>query len=150
MSFIFGIIVIWAVAMVAWFVVSKYVKSSDVDRIKARLTGTTKAKSDKKSKAGGGPASTVIHQTVAPKDRFAQMLVDKYRLGPKLQMLLEQAGMNLLPARFVHSSLVLFIVGFGAGWLILPVGWLALVTGLARSEERRVGKECRSRWSPYH
>ena len=25
-----------------------------------------------------------------------------------------------------------------------------LVTELARSEERRVGKECRSRWSPYH
>ena len=23
-------------------------------------------------------------------------------------------------------------------------------TGLRRSEERRVGKECRSRWSPYH
>ena len=22
--------------------------------------------------------------------------------------------------------------------------------GLQRSEERRVGKECRSRWSPYH
>ena len=22
--------------------------------------------------------------------------------------------------------------------------------GLTRSEERRVGKECRSRWSPYH
>src|SRR2546430_8345130 len=25
-----------------------------------------------------------------------------------------------------------------------------LVGDLARSEERRVGKECRSRWSPYH
>ena len=25
-----------------------------------------------------------------------------------------------------------------------------LVPGLTRSEERRVGKECRSRWSPYH
>ena len=24
------------------------------------------------------------------------------------------------------------------------------VTALERSEERRVGKECRSRWSPYH
>ena len=23
-------------------------------------------------------------------------------------------------------------------------------TNLVRSEERRVGKECRSRWSPYH
>ena len=28
-------------------------------------------------------------------------------------------------------------------------GW-AVVNGAARSEERRVGKECRSRWSPYH
>ena len=24
------------------------------------------------------------------------------------------------------------------------------VTSILRSEERRVGKECRSRWSPYH
>ena len=24
------------------------------------------------------------------------------------------------------------------------------LTALTRSEERRVGKECRSRWSPYH
>src|SRR2546426_296893 len=36
----------------------------------------------------------------------------------------------------------------------LAVG-LALATGftvlvISRSEERRVGKECRSRWSPYH
>ena len=29
--------------------------------------------------------------------------------------------------------------------------WLALVGFVTtRSEERRVGKECRSRWSPYH
>ena len=27
---------------------------------------------------------------------------------------------------------------------------LARVLTLIRSEERRVGKECRSRWSPYH
>src|SRR2546426_7972191 len=27
-----------------------------------------------------------------------------------------------------------------------PLPW----TGRGRSEERRVGKECRSRWSPYH
>ena len=27
---------------------------------------------------------------------------------------------------------------------------LVVITALARSEERRVGKECRSRWSPYH
>src|SRR2546422_1322289 len=28
--------------------------------------------------------------------------------------------------------------------------WLFLSRSLERSEERRVGKECRSRWSPYH
>ena len=30
-----------------------------------------------------------------------------------------------------------------------PDGKLILMTAI-RSEERRVGKECRSRWSPYH
>jgi len=33
------------------------------------------------------------------------------------------------------------------GMLLVAV---SLVGGAFRSEERRVGKECRSRWSPYH
>ena len=28
--------------------------------------------------------------------------------------------------------------------------YIGAVRNWARSEERRVGKECRSRWSPYH
>ena len=32
---------------------------------------------------------------------------------------------------------------------VLHVANLARIS-LTRSEERRVGKECRSRWSPYH
>ena len=28
--------------------------------------------------------------------------------------------------------------------------WTPIIAELTRSEERRVGKECRSRWSPYH
>ena len=32
----------------------------------------------------------------------------------------------------------------------LPVGESAPTNAQLRSEERRVGKECRSRWSPYH
>src|SRR3712207_2913540 len=39
------------------------------------------------------------------------------------------------------------------GWrILLPVEfpWLQLTILNPRSEERRVGKECRSRWSPYH
>ena len=35
---------------------------------------------------------------------------------------------------------------------LMELGWLPdVITGASvRSEERRVGKECRSRWSPYH
>ena len=34
--------------------------------------------------------------------------------------------------------------------LILTALISAVMTAVSRSEERRVGKECRSRWSPYH
>ena len=37
----------------------------------------------------------------------------------------------------------------GATGVVSDAGHRALFAG-ARSEERRVGKECRSRWSPYH
>jgi tight adherence protein B len=132
MGFAVLIVIIWAVAMGAWFIVSKYVKSSDADRIKARLSGTTKARSAKKGKSGEPAAPQVIHQVEAPKQRFAQMLVEKWHMGPKLQVFLEQAGVRWQPARFVHISLVLFLAGFAAGWLLLPVGRpLAVVTGFA-------------------
>ena len=32
----------------------------------------------------------------------------------------------------------------------IPLSEIFAKIGLDRSEERRVGKECRSRWSPYH
>ena len=38
-------------------------------------------------------------------------------------------------------------------WLVCSIPLVTLgpaTTALYRSEERRVGKECRSRWSPYH
>ena len=33
---------------------------------------------------------------------------------------------------------------------LIPLAILAVAAKVVRSEERRVGKECRSRWSPYH
>src|ERR1051326_1744505 len=42
-------------------------------------------------------------------------------------------------------------VQFGLRFDPLSLLMMLIVTGVAgRSEERRVGKECRSRWSPYH
>ena len=49
------------------------------------------------------------------------------------------------------AGAVLLLIGI-AGAAISGQWWEVLVLGTAksRSEERRVGKECRSRWSPYH
>ena len=45
--------------------------------------------------------------------------------------------------QFLKALLIL-----NAFWFVW--GMVLLVTQHWRSEERRVGKECRSRWSPYH
>jgi 1,4-dihydroxy-2-naphthoate octaprenyltransferase len=64
-----------------------------------------------------------------------------------------RAGKRTLPVRFsrraviagyntaVAAAYVVLVLGVALGVLPIPV---------LRSEERRVGKECRSRWSPYH
>ena len=50
-----------------------------------------------------------------------------------------------------HDALVM-LSGITSAFLVVS-GIQVLsgrIDGVARSEERRVGKECRSRWSPYH
>ena len=49
-------------------------------------------------------------------------------------------------AEFFNDNVMLCGLTYSAH----PVGCAATITTLTRSEERRVGKECRSRWSPYH
>ena len=49
-----------------------------------------------------------------------------------------------LAVRFLGSIMLVFATNIA---LILLVDFVEM---LRRSEERRVGKECRSRWSPYH
>jgi tight adherence protein B len=128
MSFVVLLIIIWAVFMGAWLLVSKYVKSSDIDKIKTRLTGVGK---NKKKAKGALVESSVVRGTETPKNRFAHMLVEKYKFGPKLAMFLEQAGMAWQPSRFVHLTLVCFGVGIAVGWLLLPIAHVfALATGL--------------------
>ena len=46
--------------------------------------------------------------------------------------------------RFMEVFTIAFMIMVGAVFVLGPIG------GILRSEERRVGKECRSRWSPYH
>ena len=129
-SFLLVIVLIWAGAMAAWFVVSRYVKSTDVDRVKARLLGNVKTKTAKPKK-GVKEEVTVLQQTVATQNKLAQLLVEKYQLGPKLALFLEQAGLPWQPARFVHLTLVAGGAGLAAAWLFLPIPKsIAMAVGL--------------------
>ena len=130
MAFLTIAIVIWLVAVAAWFLVSKYFKSSDADKIKQRLTGIGKARAQKTKESKSGEQS-IIH-TQKGGNKFAQMVVEKYQLGPKMQLLLEQAGLRWTPARLVHLSIMAFAAGFVFGWVVLPIPTaLDLLVGLA-------------------
>jgi tight adherence protein B len=129
MGFLTVAIVIWLVAMAAWFLVSKYFKSSDADKIKQRLTGIGKAREKAKESKSGEPS--VIH-TQKGGNKLAQLVVEKYQLGPKMQLLLEQAGLRWTPARLVHLSIMAFGAGFAFGWVVLPIPMaLDLLVGCA-------------------
>src|SRR3712207_1567722 len=88
---------------------------------------------------------------VVPYDRYTE---DREAIGRRLSA---ERGLTLIPP-YDHDD-VLAGQGTAAQELIEQVGPLDLLFvclgggGLlagSRSEERRVGKECRSRWSPYH
>ena len=50
----------------------------------------------------------------------------------------------------VAMGLALSMSGITIALFLVTKQIAVLLTGGTRSEERRVGKECRSRWSPYH
>ena len=127
-KFVILAVVVWSVALAVWYFVSKYLRSSDSVRIKERLVGSAKGK--KNSKDSSGTAS-VMQNEGAPKNKFAHLLVERYRLGPRLSALLEQAGLKWAPARLIHLCLMAFAVGTGGVWVMLPVPkFIAILVGL--------------------
>jgi tight adherence protein B len=120
MGFLLGFVAIWAVAMGVWMLVSKYALSNEVQKIKDRLVGTGKVKKVSKKAAAGGAQSIIQAQDKSP-SRLAQMLVDKYKLGPKMMEFLEQAGLRWAPARLVHLCLVAFAIGVVVAYLMIPL-----------------------------
>ena len=65
--------------------------------------------------------------------------LDKGLTSNEAQNRLDKNGKNELTEKKKQSMLIKFFLEFKDVLIII----------LMRSEERRVGKECRSRWSPY-
>ena len=57
---------------------------------------------------------------------------------------------NVLSRKLLHQSWSFTEELVVAVFVLITLMAAALAARDGRSEERRVGKECRSRWSPYH
>ena len=76
--------------------------------------------------------------------------LEELGVSPEIRRAIEEMGYeNPMP---VQEEVIPYLLGENNDVVALAqtgTGKTAAF-GLPRSEERRVGKECRSRWSPYH
>src|SRR5712692_11813692 len=101
----------------------------------------------------------ILHAAGMPRDRAE--LVAQSLVAANLRAV-DSHGVQLIPHYLPHLEAGFFnlltngrIVSQTATTMVYDgengVGqWIAAIAAAHRSEERRVGKECRSRWSPYH
>ena len=125
-SILFTIAVIWGLCVGVWWVITKFVRTSDIGKIKNRLVGNvTSKKKDKQHK--DGPA--LIQFDDKSRNKIAIRLLQKFRLKDRIQTLLEQAGLRWSVLKFTHTSLALFLAGYGISWVFLParMGLVALL-----------------------
>ena len=80
---------------------------------------------------------------VADAEYFRGVLAEPSSLGLYTRLNLHEVDVLQVGGTAVvcHGIAYLEVVAVYGGIVVVVVG---------RSEERRVGKECRSRWSPYH
>src|SRR3712207_9297015 len=95
--------------------------------------------------------------TLFPYTTLFRSVADRFELWPDIQL-----DTRVVAATFDEDAAEWLIATeagetFAARWCVMATGCLSAsqipkIPGLEtfRSEERRVGKECRSRWSPYH
>ena len=99
-------------------------------RLLVKLSGEQLA-----GKSGFGISPTVIK-------RIAQELREVHELGVDLCVVI--GGGNVIRGITAASE------GMDRASADYMGMMASVINALGRSEERRVGKECRSRWSPYH
>ncbi len=116
MNFILILLVVWAIAVAAWWILSNAFKSADADKIKNRLLGTNRA-----GRSGKGRAQmSLLPEEDKTTGKFVLKIMRRFELQDRLRTLLEQGGLKWKPARLIHMCLALFLAGFAVGWLFLP------------------------------
>lgn len=116
--FLLTIIGVWAAAIVAWFVVSRMFKKSDMGKIRSRLV--EEPKKDRKKEVG---AVALLATDDIRNGRVVIHILQRLKLRDRIQAMLEQAGLRWSVARLVHACLGMFLAGYAVGWFALPPEW---------------------------
>ncbi len=114
MWFIVTFIAIWLVSLLIWSLAAKAFHKSDIDKITSRLSD-----GPRNAKAKASPTKSLINEEKQAGRVIAHVL-KKYNLLPRLEQLIEQAGLKWHPVRVVHTGLGLFIASFFLAWTMLP------------------------------
>jgi tight adherence protein B len=124
--FVAVLLTVWIAAFGLWWGLSRFVRTSDAERIKNRLAPAGRPKN---AKADSGQPS-LLHEH-REGSRVIQHLLTRYNLMPRLQELLEQAGLKWHPVRLVHGCLLMFMAVGALTWLVAPPEFrrFALLTG---------------------
>lgn len=110
--------VVWAAMLVGWWIVSRVLQSSDVDKLKSRVLGSSGRK--KKRPAGAKAAPALIEVEDRTTGRIVLRLLSRLKLQERVSALLEQAGLKWKVARLIHGCLAAFLAGYGIAWVALP------------------------------
>lgn len=114
MTFVFIMIGIWAVCIGAWFAVSKWFKSADVNQIKTRLANKQEKKEPKAKKQ-----AALISTDDDARHRIVQV-VKRYQAANRVEELVEQAGLRWKLSHVVRYCLMTGSAGAFAAWTFLP------------------------------
>ena len=114
--FIGVIIVVWLLALTVYWLLQNFLRSSDFSKVKDRLAGGHK----KKAKSSPVQQKQLLQSDLQAVKGFLPDLFKRYNLLPKLNGLIEQAGLRWSPLRTVHLCLALFIGGAAFCWFFLP------------------------------
>ena len=108
-------LLVWAVAVGAWFLISRAFRNSDLKQIRTRLAG--KDRTEKQKSVKRGPSLLSLDDPTQGK--LIGRLLKKFELTPKLEELLEQAGLKWKVSRLTNLSLFLALLAFAAGWQLM-------------------------------
>lgn len=114
-TFISVLVLVWSLAMGAWWVVSRYFRNIDLGKVRARLQGAPV----KVAKSQAKKLDLIAKEDVKT-GKVALQLLQKLKLQDRLQTMLEQAGLKWSVARLVHACLGCFLIAFGVAWVFLP------------------------------